>query len=173
MKNKRKCIIVDIDDTLSKEPFYDDLPQDNDRNSWNEYHKTRNFYSIRLYKPIKPMIDLIQNYYNGCKDKPMVVFLTGRENLDLIRLNTFRFIKKNFKIFNSPKQYNNDYLLLMRPENDYRPSSIIKEEYLKNVILPYYTPILAFDDDINNAKMFIENGLVTLQVGYMKGAYYE
>ena len=51
----------------------------------------------------------------------------------------------------------------MRKENDYRPSGIVKEEFLKNDILPYYNVTLAFDDDESNKNMFLKNGITVLQ----------
>lgn len=165
-KNKTKCIIVDIDQTICNEPFSDDLPKESSRELWDKYHETRDFYSPQIYKPIQEMIDLIQGYYNSCFIKPFVFFLTARENTcdGKILLNTYRTIRKMFSSFGDVHDFGNKYLVLMRDENDYRPSSEVKKEMLKKYVLPYYTPILAFDDDINNAKMFVENGITTLQV---------
>ena len=65
--------------------------------------------------------------------------------------------------FHSPQDYGRKYHLLMRKENDYRPSSVVKEEFLKNDILPYYKATLAFDDDKSNKDMFLNNGITVLQ----------
>lgn len=166
-KLKQKCIIIDIDETIAYEPFTDDLPYsaENKREAWDEYHAKRKFYSTKIIKPIRETIELIEGYYNSCHVKPTVIFLTARENTHngLILLNTYRFIRKYFKCFNSPQDFGNKYYLLMRPENDYRPSDIIKEQYLKDNILPYYNVVLAFDDDIRNIDMFLKNGITVLQ----------
>lgn len=164
-KLKQKCIIIDIDETIAYEPFKDDLPYGakNEREAWNEYHAKRKFYSTKIIKPIRETIELIEGYYSSSHTPPTVIFLTARENLDLIRLNTYRFIRKNFKCFNSPQDFGKKYYLLMRDKNDYRPSDIIKEQYLKDNILPYYNVVLAFDDDIRNIDMFLKNGITVIQ----------
>lgn len=165
---KHKCIIVDLDDTITKEPFDGDVPIENNRDFWDKYHSDREFYSTKIYKPERNVIDFIESYYNGSYIKPMIIFLTARENLDLIRLNTYRFIRKNFKCFHSPQDFGNKYYLLMRPENDFRPSDVIKEQYLKENILPYYNVIMAFDDDIRNIDMYKRNNILCMQVNLIK-----
>lgn len=164
-KLKQKCVIVDIDETIAYEPFKDDLPYgvENKREAWDEYHAKRKYYSTKIIKPIRETIELIEGYYSSSHTPPTVIFLTARENLDLIRLNTYRFIRKNFKCFNSPQDFGKKYYLLMRDKNDYRPSDIIKEQYLKDNILPYYNVVLAFDDDIRNIDMFLKNGITVIQ----------
>ena len=164
---KHKCIIVDIDETIAYEPFKDDLPYgvENKRETWDEYHKKRKYYSTKIIKPIRETIELIEGYYNNSYTTPTVIFLTARENTHngLILLNTYRFIRKYFKCFNNPQDFGRKYYLLMRKENDYRPSYEIKEEYLRDNILPYYKVILAFDDDESNKDMFLKNGITVIQ----------
>lgn len=163
---KPKCIIVDIDQTICNEPFEGDLPQESSRELWDEYHKTRDFYNPQIYKPIQEVVDLIQGYYLSCFIKPFVFFLTARENTcdGKILLNTYRTIRKTFHSFRDVRDFGNKYIVLMRDENDYRSSQEVKQEMLENYVLPCYTPILAFDDDSSNAKMFTDNGITTLQV---------
>jgi hypothetical protein len=166
-KLKQKCIIIDLDWTVCYEPFIGDLPYgvEYGREAWDEYHAKREFYSTKIFKPIREISELIEGYYNSCYVKPMVIFLTSREDTanGLIRLNSYRFIRKNFKCFHDPRDYGRRYHLLMRKENDYRPSGIVKEEFLKNDILPYYNVTLAFDDDESNKNMFLKNGITVLQ----------
>ena len=164
---KHKCIIVDLDWCVAYEPFVGELPYgvQYEREAWDEYHAKRKFYSPKIFKPIKEVIELIEGYYNLCHVNPMVFFLTSREDTanGLIRLNSYRFIRKHFKCFHDPQDYGRRYHLLMRKENDYRPSSAVKEEFLKNDILPYYKVILAFDDDESNKDMFLKNGITVIQ----------
>lgn len=168
---KQKAIIVDLDWCCCYEPFIGDVPQNSNREEWDKFHEDRYFYSPKSYRPIREIIDLIEGYYNSSYIKPMIIFLTSREDTaqGLIRLNSYRFIRKNFKCFHRPQDYNRSYLLLMRKEDDYRPSAEIKEEYLHE-ILKNYNVIMAFDDDKNNVNMFVENGVTTLQV-YSKDVY--
>lgn len=165
---KQKAIIIDIDDTLVNESslFTDDLPKENSRELWDKYHEARQFYNPKIYKPIQEIVDLIQGYYDSCYVKPMVFFLTSRENTcnGRILLNTYRTIRKLFRSFRQPCSFNKSYSLLMRKENDYRSSQEVKQEMLDCYIQPYYDVVLAFDDDVNNTKMFVENGVTALQV---------
>ena len=59
--------------------------------------------------------------------------------------------------------FSDNTILLMREENDYRKSSAVKQEHLKE-ILKLYDVEIAFDDDESNKDMFLENGITVLQV---------
>lgn len=52
----------------------------------------------------------------------------------------------------------------MREENDLRPNYEVKEQILKEQILPFYDVLFALDDEDNNVEMFRKNGIVVLQV---------
>lgn len=164
MKNKKECIIVDIDETLCIEPFEDDIPQVSNREMWDDYHSRRKFYSPKIYKVIQPIIDLVKTMYINTKYK--IIFITARENTcnGRILLNTYRFIRKNFKCFSNATDFGYKYKLYMRNENDYRPSSDVKKDIIEKYVLPKYKPILAIDDDIRNIQMYNDLGIVSLQV---------
>lgn len=169
----KQAIIVDLDQTIALENFVGDLPSNNSREEWDNFHKDRCYYSLEHFTPILETIDVIEGYYNGFKFyKPTIIFMTAREDTHngLIRLNSYRFIKKYFKSFNSVWDYNCAYKLLMRKENDYRPSSEVKQDMLNDVIEQGYQPLLAFDDDDENRKMFLNNGITVFQV-YSKDYY--
>ena len=165
--NKTKAIIIDIDNTIALEKKVKPLPTNNDREAWDKYHAEMNFYDNSLHVPIKEIIDLISYFLNFNYDEVEVLFLTAREDTEcgLIKENTEKFIKTSF-----PLLQQQDFKLLMRPENDFRPSNQVKEQILKEEILPLYNVIMAFDDDENNIKMFIDNGITALQV-YSKDYY--
>lgn len=161
------AIIVDLDGTVLSSNFKHTIPQNNTREEWDDFHKLNHFYNPSKLTPIKEVIDVIESIYTSKKYfKPMIVFLTAREDTadGLIRLNTYRFIKNNFKIFDSPHCYNRDYMLLMRNKDDFRSSEEIKEDFLKNIIIPNYIPVLAFEDEENNTNMFKNNGITVLRV---------
>lgn len=164
MKKKKYCIIVDIDETLCIEPFEDDVPQVPSREQWDEYHRRRKFYSPRIYKVVKPIVDTVRAVWQNTKYK--VIFITARENTcnGNILLNTYRFIRKNFGCFKDPYDFGRLYKLYMREENDYRPSAEVKRDIIEKYILPEYIPVLAIDDDIRNIEMYKELGIVSLQV---------
>lgn len=51
--------------------------------------------------------------------------------------------------------------LLMRKDCDYRKSSEVKEEYLKELFSQGYHIIQAIDDDLDNIEMFEKYGIET------------
>lgn len=166
---KKKCIIIDIDDTLVFENYLDDLPEDNCRESWDEYHKCRKFYDPDQYNPIQQVVDIVKCFYIYKCCEPFLIFLTSREDTynGKIRTNTLRLIYKLFGDILSVRSLGfgkNSHALLMRKENDYRPSAVVKEDLLNEYVLNDYQPILAIDDDTSNIKMFISKGAVGLQV---------
>ena len=103
----------------------------------------------------------ISYFLNFNYDEVEVLFLTAREDTEdgLIKYNTEKFIRNSF-----PLLQQQDFKLFMRPENDFRPSHQVKEQILTEEILPIYDVIMAFDDDRNNIKMFINNGITALEV---------
>lgn len=171
---KKKCIIIDIDDTLVFENYLDDLPTENNRETWDEYHCRRKFYEPEQYTALQEVIDMIKSYYiYKCCD-PFLVFLTSREDTcnGKIRTNTLKLIYKLFGDILSIRSLGfgkNSHALLMRKENDYRPSAVVKEDLLNEYVLHDYQPILAVDDDTSNIKMFTSKGAIGLQVhNYMR-----
>lgn len=152
---KKKCIIVDIDNTVCEELFVGSLPTDNSRESWNKFHEQRHYYTPELYLPIKQIIRLIESY---CEDNDVeVIFLTAREDIKEIRENTEYFIKNNFSFLDN-------YKLYMRGNNDFSPSSWVKEGILVTQILPHYDVVFALDDEENNVNMYVMNNILCLKV---------
>ena len=88
-----------------------------------------------------------------------LIFLTARENVESkpIFINTYRLIRKIFGF--QPTAFCRKFDILMRKENDFRSSDIVKEDILNNEILPNYLPVLAIDDEEPNIKMFEKNGI--------------
>ena len=178
----RNAIIVDLDQTVALEKFNEDLPQNSSREEWDKFHEKRGYYSLEYFTPIYETIDVVEGYYNSFKfDIPTVIFMTAREDTHngLIRLNSYRFIKKYFKNFNNVGAYNSAYKLLMRKENDYRSSSEVKQDMLNEIIEQGYRPLIVFDDDDDNRQMFLNNGITVFQVfskdyhNFIKGNKYE
>ena len=164
---KEYAIILDLDNTLVYSTIKGTIPENNTREEWDEFLKNNEYYNVKYMEPIFETIELLEKFYKGfLYYKPKFIFLTAREDTanGLVRLNTYRFIKNNFSMFDTPHCYNRDYLLLMRKENDFRTNTEVKEDYLKNYILPNYEPLFAFEDEEENVKMFSRNGVVTLKV---------
>lgn len=137
-KDKKDCIIVDIDSTLcvnlTKRPFYTD--------DWAD----KCLYDTPLIGPIS--IVRAHKMTGTCN----IIILTGRREDG--RAKTEEWLKT----------YNVPYdRLYMRGENDFTKSEVFKEKILKTFILPKYNVLFAIDDDDKCVKMFRNNGLICLQ----------
>lgn len=151
-KMKQKAIIVDIDGTLTRDPLLIDDKSREGRDIF--YQKIDNYFMVKL-ELIKPTVYLVQ-YFKAFNIKP--IFLTAREDKYEIRLNTLKFLKS--KVCTQTNNKN----LFMRTENDLRPNYEVKEQILKEEILPNYEVLFALDDEDNNVEMFRKNGILVLQV---------
>lgn len=164
--SKPKAVIIDLDWTTCFEPIIGDIPQNSNREVWDKYHVDRFYYNKQYFTPIKEVIKVINSYLRQNSRFVTPIFLTAREDTHngLIRKNTMGFITTHFH-----NCFGDNTTLLMRKENDYRKSSAVKQEYLKE-ILKLYDVEIAFDDDESNKDMFLENGITVLQV-YSKDVY--
>lgn len=133
----RKCIICDLDGTLSlfdrnkKNPYSRDFENDdcNDRvlfllNSWNE------------------------QYPEG-----IVFFLSGRSSK--YREQTEIFLKKNLAF---------PYILIMRMDKDNRKDVIVKEEMYNEWVKPYYEVDFVIDDRLQVCRLWYSLGLFVFNV---------
>lgn len=137
-KDKKDCIIVDMDSTLcvnlTKRPFYTD--------DWAD----KCLYDTPLIGPIS--IVRAQKMTGTCD----IIIITGRKEDG--RTQTEEWLKT----------YNVPYdRLYMRGESDFTKSDSFKEKILKTFILPKYNVLFAIDDDDKCVKMFRNNGLICLQ----------
>ena len=145
------CAIIDIDNVyVDSRKWNEKLPTTNDRAKWDEWHANK-----ELSKPNRPIIKLTKALH---KFMP-IFFVTGREDRNGLKEFTIKQIEKyshdTIKIGERNK-------LFMRKENDFRPSAEVKEEILKKEILGKgYQPIIAIDDNKENAEMFRKNGITT------------
>ena len=89
-----------------------------------------------------------------------IIFVTSREDYDNAKMITKKHIKdfSHGRISVGPLHKNK---LFMRPKDDFRSPADVKEEILKKKILPFYAPVLAIDDDIENINMFKKYGIYT------------
>ena len=137
-KDKKDCIIVDMDSTLcvnlTKRPFYTD--------DWAD----KCLYDTPLIGPIS--IVRAQKMTGTCD----IIIITGRREEG--RTQTEEWLKT----YNVP--YNRLY---MRGTNDITKRDAFKEKILKTFILPKYNVLFAIDDDDKCVKMFRNNGLICLQ----------
>lgn len=132
---KNKAIISDIDGVLMEGPWFDDIE--------DFYREMSSWY------PVDWAVHFVQMFYNlGYK----VIFLTARD--ERVRLRTEQQLRDMF-------DFNID--LYMRGRGDERPSYIVKEEHLHD-LMEKYDIQLAIDDETPNIKMFQRYGITTIQV---------
>lgn len=164
-KKKKICIIIDVDGTIVSEK--DDsqiiLPTESNRKVWDLFHKNKKYYRVSQFKPNKNIVDIIKAIINNMPEV-YLIFLTARENVENkpIFINTYRLIRKIFGF--KPTDFCRKFDILMRKENDFRSSDIVKEDILNNEILPNYLPVLAIEDEEPNIKMFERNGINYIRV---------
>ena len=120
-EEKPNCFLFDLDGTLA---------ESNGRSMFSPTHD-----EILADAPIAPVISVLQ----ALSEKYTVVFLSGRE--DTYVESTRTWIRNH--IVRDAEQ---EIILHMRPEGDFRKDSVIKREILNREILPHYNVIAAFDD---------------------------
>lgn len=162
--SKKDAIILDIDNTIVYDTYNVHLPLNNTREEWDKFHENKLYYIPELFRINKYIQDLIQRFLYSFEEIPYVIFMTSREDTaqGIIKYNTLRTIKDFFG------ELNTTYELLMRNENDYRPSSEVKQDLL-NKVLEKYNILFAMDDDETNIQMFNNNKITTLKVGGING----
>lgn len=159
-KKKKMCIIIDVDGTIVSEKDNSQiiLPVESNREVWNLFHKNKKYYRVSQFKQNKNIVDIIKYIINNMPEI-YLIFLTARENVEdkPIFINTYRLIKKIFGF--QPIDFGRRFYILMRKENDFRSSDVVKEDILNNEILHNFLPVLAIDDEEPNIKMFEKNGI--------------
>jgi len=115
--------------------------------NWNAF-----YLACDKDKPIKPMIEVITDFYVSCYNIYDIVIMTGRG--EIAKHKTIKWLRDN-KIYYDT--------LFMRPEKNYNPAVYLKRNWLienfkKSKIL------CAFDDDPNIIKMWNDEGILALQV---------
>lgn len=99
---------------------------------------------------IEPVAIALKGFVNEAK----IIFMSGREDL-------YFDISKKWII---DKLQITDFELFMRPTNDTRKDSIIKEELLRNKVLPHYQVLGVFDDRLQVCRMWYEKGIFCFNV---------
>ena len=162
---KPKAIIFDIDGVLAKK---------SPERDYRDYDK------VDSDSPIGHTFELLKYYIQQRDIK--IIFITGRK--EYCYEKTFSWISKNIGgnyYFSKFLSYllNNDFnicygilfdksivckgIFYMREDKDHRPAHILKKEIYENHIKDKYNVVAVFEDDIENCKMFKEQGLFVLQ----------
>lgn len=96
----------------------------------------------------------------------LIIFVSGREGTPQCRQDTENWIKQNFENYHVKKISNefDKFMLYMRPEHDYRPDEIIKNEIYEHYIKENFDVIAVFDDRNKVVNKWRKNGLLCCQV---------
>ena len=137
------AIAVDIDGTLAdcghRLQFIKDLPQD-----WDRFYE-----AMGRDKVIEPMASMIKDLYRSNR----IILMTGRP--EKYRDMTLEWLIRNYIPFTE---------LLMRPDDDHRPDYVLKSEMLWTAEQMGYEINLAIDDKPAVVQMFLQRGIVCLQM---------
>lgn len=137
---KQKAVIIDIDGTIAQ-------------------HTERDVYDFNRVDEDLPKSKVIDWISNNIDDQTFIVFLTGRH--EWCYKKTHGWILKYFMKLH-PRS---EWVLLMKPNTDYRSSPISKRELYEKNVKPYYDVLFAIDDMEKNTNMWKrECGLTTYLV---------
>jgi len=155
---RRKAIIIDLDGTLVHDPIACHYKWTNPGDvDWDEWHKSR------LYLPRNTWCyDIVKNFYIN---NYVIIYLTGRGEDGIGRQ-----IAQEWLSMHSPTQ---DYELIMRPEDNIIPDSILKEQIYREQIAPKYEVVFAIDDKRDVCEMWSKLGIPYLYCGDMHIVTYQ
>lgn len=146
------CAIMDIDGVYTNATEWEKhIPKENNRQGWDNYNK-----HLETSKPNKEMVEIAK----ALQKLMPILFVTSREDTGAMR----NFTKHEIESYSDGEvkidgKYNK---LLMRKENDFRPSAEVKQDILNQYIFPQgYKPVIAIDDSKSNIEMFKKNGIGT------------
>lgn len=137
----KKCIIVDIDGTLSncdhRQPFLRQTPKD-----WKSFHERCSLDTLNNW-----CMTMLTKYSNS----HTIILVSGR--VDESRLDTLNWLTH----YNVPF-----HLLYMRGPGDHRDDTILKKEIYETRIKEFFEVDFVLDDRRRLADMWRAQGLVCL-----------
>jgi hypothetical protein len=142
-------IIVDIDGTISDCRNRLHYVYESPRN-WEQF-----FAELIDDAPIKPIINLINSFYNPDNCEQNIILCTGRPEEH--RTATVAWIRFHGVAYDK---------LYMRKKGDYRGDSIIKKELLQQMRNDGFNPELVIDDRQSVVDMWRKEGLICLQMAF-------
>lgn len=142
------CVIVDIDGTLSDAAHRQHLVR-GPKKQFDEFYDLCDGDGLQNH--IAVVVNLLSPTYK-------IILVSGR--VERTREITVAWMKKHWVWYDE---------LFMRPDGDYRPDDVLKEEILDRDIIPRWHPIMAFDDRDRVVAMWRRRGIPCLQVA--EGAF--
>lgn len=137
---KQKAVIIDIDGTIA---------QMTERGVYEFHRVDEDLPKTKVINWISEKID---------RDT-FIIFLTGRHKWCYEK--THSWLLRNFMYLHP----GNEWILLMKPDTDFRSSTITKREAFEANIQPYYDVVFAIDDAKKVITMWKEEcGLTTYRV---------
>lgn len=146
---KRQAIVIDIDGTLANIEHRQHFVQGTGKKNWKGF-----FANMDKDVPNDWCVEIINKY----KQDHLIVLCSGRP--DSFRETTTKWLKDNNIFFDE---------LYMRPRDDMRADSIVKEIILDFELAPRYNIKMVVDDRMQVCDMWRSRGLVVLQCA--KGEY--
>lgn len=140
-----KAIIVDLDGTLSDPEHRRHLVAGPGKKDWDRFTS-----EAKNDPPMRHVIDVVQAMAH---DGYYVLIVSGRDNR--VREDTITWLAKHGVPWDE---------LTMRPDGDYTEDSKLKEQWLKEKILPRYEILFALDDRSRVVEMWRRNGIPCFQV---------
>lgn len=138
---RTKCIIVDIDGTLSDLTHRLHYIQQ-DKKDWDSFFA--NVKDDAVHGHIVDIVNLLGAKYE-------VILCSGRP--ERCRKDTLEWLRANYIRWDS---------LLMRKDGDHREDYLVKQELLEEIMIDYI-PIAAIDDRTQVVDMWRRNGVPCLQ----------
>lgn len=148
MQQKQKAVICDIDNCLLYTNFIIKEAEQkgltgNDK--WGYFHKFANCDKVLFNHKLGEILKALEN--QGYK----ILLVTARS--EKIRKPTQRKLKQNLEC---------DFKMFMRDFDNEESSAELKQKLLDE-ITKKYSVVFAIDDEEENIRMFLKNGIYTMQ----------
>lgn len=157
---KPSACIIDLDGTLCNvEHRLHHVRAEKGKRDWKSF-----FSNILGDSANEWCAEIVRSLSKQQKNGPshVIIYCSGRP--DSYRKETIQWLEKNnlHDLNSSLPENGKEMVLFMRPRNDSRDDSIVKEIILDFEILSRYTPFFAIDDRARVFEMWRKRGIVTL-----------
>lgn len=147
----KRTAIFDLDGTLADASKRLHFIQ-GEKKDWDGFFRPENLAMDAVIEPVAEALEALEKEY-------AIVFCTGRPQRT--QAATVRWL--------SQLSFLGIYRLMMRADDDRRPSAEVKRDHLQTLRGDGYRPVIAFEDRADDTAMWRAEGLVCFQVA--EGAY--